>query len=164
MTFKLGLLGRSPSHLHRKFRAEPITSSSQAQGGAHHKLITSSGRSPSGPDGQDRLSTPHPLETDRRLPLFTGWTRRVASDQVVKALTDDDVPVLGADLIRHIVRFVATQELDTIGLFPLARPPIPACHRPSKLLDHVLKNFGHIHLINLYKILMPWRKRSILRV
>ena len=34
MTFKLGLLGRSPSHLHRKFRAEPITSSSQAQGGA----------------------------------------------------------------------------------------------------------------------------------
>ena len=149
MTFKLGLSG--------------ISSLS----------ITSSGRSPSGSHGRNRVAvqtdktvsgTPHPLETDRRLPLFTGWTRRVASDQVVKALTDDDVPVFGADLIRHIVRFVATQELDPIGLFPLARPPIPACHRPSKLLDHVLKNFGHIHLINLYKILMPWRKRSILRV
>ena len=48
MTFKLGLLGRSPSHLHRKFRAEPITSSSQAQGGAHHKLITSSSQAQGG--------------------------------------------------------------------------------------------------------------------
>ena len=36
MTFKLGL-----------FWAEPITPSSQVQGGTHLKLITSSGRSPS---------------------------------------------------------------------------------------------------------------------
>lgn len=97
-----------------------------------------------GPDG--RLGTPHPLETDGRVPLLAGWTRRVASDKLVQALALDEVPVLGTNLVGHAVGLVADQQLDGEDFVPLACTPVHATTRAGKFLNETLKHLRHIHV------------------
>jgi hypothetical protein len=134
----------------------------------------SSGRSPSGPDGQDRLqdrlSTPHPLETDRRLPLLAARTWSVSGDQLVQALALDEVPVLGTDLVRDVVGLVADQQLDGEGFVRLACPPVGAGADVHKVLNEHDEVIWHLALLlkfHVYsrgkslKILMRRRNHSI---